>query len=257
MKEAHHDKQTKLTKAELNQSPVPNTGTGTASTAKLFTPTVQSTSPNMAALIGCSMRLRLSSPTTKPSAAEEFQVWILTVRPDRKATLTCDDGNGISFSPKRSSGPTSRSTRSSSISRNTIFCRRNTDGFARAGSTGAGFSFWPFSLQSIGSEFQKLADCDCLLIRKTIDLAHRLSAHLRIETECFDPCDRRAAYGVPPSLVLGLPAWKLFRSASSARRVFDTFFRSRLGCKDRRVFADRRKGIDAVVHCCTATVEIC
>jgi hypothetical protein len=27
-------------------------------------------------------------------AAEEFQVWKFTVRPDRKATLTCDDGNG-------------------------------------------------------------------------------------------------------------------------------------------------------------------
>jgi hypothetical protein len=27
-------------------------------------------------------------------AAEEFQVWKLAVRPDRTATLTCDDGNG-------------------------------------------------------------------------------------------------------------------------------------------------------------------
>jgi hypothetical protein len=27
-------------------------------------------------------------------AAEAFQVWTLTVRPDRTATLTCDDGNG-------------------------------------------------------------------------------------------------------------------------------------------------------------------
>jgi len=27
-------------------------------------------------------------------AAEEFQVWKLTVRSDRTATLTCDDGNG-------------------------------------------------------------------------------------------------------------------------------------------------------------------
>jgi hypothetical protein len=27
-------------------------------------------------------------------AAEEFQVWKLAVRPDRSATLTCDDGNG-------------------------------------------------------------------------------------------------------------------------------------------------------------------
>ena len=27
-------------------------------------------------------------------AAEEFQAWKLTVKPDRTATLTCDDGNG-------------------------------------------------------------------------------------------------------------------------------------------------------------------
>ena len=27
-------------------------------------------------------------------AAEEFQVWKLAVKPDRTATLTCDDGNG-------------------------------------------------------------------------------------------------------------------------------------------------------------------
>ena len=27
-------------------------------------------------------------------AAEEFQVWTLTVRPDKTATLACDDGNG-------------------------------------------------------------------------------------------------------------------------------------------------------------------
>jgi len=29
-----------------------------------------------------------------PFAAEEFQVWNLTVRADRTATLACDDGNG-------------------------------------------------------------------------------------------------------------------------------------------------------------------
>ena len=34
-------------------------------------------------------------------AAEEFQVWKLTVRPDRSATLTCDHGNGnIVFTKK-------------------------------------------------------------------------------------------------------------------------------------------------------------
>jgi hypothetical protein len=30
----------------------------------------------------------------KAVAAEEFQVWKLAVRPNRTATLTCDDGNG-------------------------------------------------------------------------------------------------------------------------------------------------------------------
>jgi hypothetical protein len=36
----------------------------------------------------------LIQPYDKRVAAEEFQVWKLMVRPDRKATLTCDDGNG-------------------------------------------------------------------------------------------------------------------------------------------------------------------
>jgi hypothetical protein len=30
----------------------------------------------------------------KEVAAEEFQVWKLTVKPDRTATLACEDGNG-------------------------------------------------------------------------------------------------------------------------------------------------------------------
>ncbi len=34
-------------------------------------------------------------------AAEEFQVWKLAVRPDRTATLTCDDGNGEIVFTKR------------------------------------------------------------------------------------------------------------------------------------------------------------
>jgi hypothetical protein len=37
----------------------------------------------------------------KAVADEEFQVWKLTVHPDRSATLTCDDGNGnIVFTKK-------------------------------------------------------------------------------------------------------------------------------------------------------------
>ena len=38
--------------------------------------------------------IAIIQPYDKAVAAEEFQVWTLTVRPDRKATLTCDDGNG-------------------------------------------------------------------------------------------------------------------------------------------------------------------
>jgi len=38
--------------------------------------------------------IALIQPYDKNVAAEEFQVWKLTVRPDKTATLTCDDGNG-------------------------------------------------------------------------------------------------------------------------------------------------------------------
>jgi len=38
--------------------------------------------------------IAIVQPHNKAVAAEEFQVWKLTVRPDRTATLTCDDGNG-------------------------------------------------------------------------------------------------------------------------------------------------------------------
>ena len=38
--------------------------------------------------------IALIQPYSKAVAAEEFQVWKLTVRPDRTATLTCGDGNG-------------------------------------------------------------------------------------------------------------------------------------------------------------------
>ena len=37
--------------------------------------------------------IALIQPHNKRVAAEEFQVWKLVVRPDRRATLTCDDGN--------------------------------------------------------------------------------------------------------------------------------------------------------------------
>src|ERR1700722_10206989 len=38
--------------------------------------------------------IAIIQPRDKRVAAEEFQVWKLAVRPDRTATLTCDDGNG-------------------------------------------------------------------------------------------------------------------------------------------------------------------
>jgi len=37
--------------------------------------------------------IALIQPYNKRVAAEEFQVWKLVVRPNRTATLTCDDGN--------------------------------------------------------------------------------------------------------------------------------------------------------------------
>jgi hypothetical protein len=36
----------------------------------------------------------------KVVAAEEFQVWKLTVKPDRTATLACEDGNGATVFQK-------------------------------------------------------------------------------------------------------------------------------------------------------------
>jgi hypothetical protein len=38
--------------------------------------------------------IALIQPYDKRVADEEFQFWKLVVRPDRTATLTCDDGNG-------------------------------------------------------------------------------------------------------------------------------------------------------------------
>ena len=38
--------------------------------------------------------IALAQRGQKRVAAEEFQVWKLTVKPDRTATLACEDGNG-------------------------------------------------------------------------------------------------------------------------------------------------------------------
>jgi hypothetical protein len=38
--------------------------------------------------------IAIIQPYDKRVAAEEFQLWILRVTPDAKATLSCEDGNG-------------------------------------------------------------------------------------------------------------------------------------------------------------------
>ena len=45
--------------------------------------------------------IALSQRFEKRVAAEAFQVWKLAVKPDRTATLTCDDGNGITVFEQR------------------------------------------------------------------------------------------------------------------------------------------------------------
>ena len=52
----------------------------------------------------------------KNVAAEEFQVWKLAVRPEKTASLTCDDGNGNIVFTKRSRSQISRSKPLRSIS---------------------------------------------------------------------------------------------------------------------------------------------
>jgi hypothetical protein len=69
------------------------TGIGMGSTATFSTLTARSTLPSTVGRIGFWTKSRSFSPYNKAVAAEEFQVWKLAVRPDRTATLTCDDGN--------------------------------------------------------------------------------------------------------------------------------------------------------------------
>jgi hypothetical protein len=45
--------------------------------------------------------IAIIQPYNKRVAAEEFQLWKLTVKPDRTATLTCEDGNGHAVFKKR------------------------------------------------------------------------------------------------------------------------------------------------------------
>jgi hypothetical protein len=62
--------------------------------SKLFsTPKARNMSPSTGAYWLLD-EIALIQPYDKNVAAEEFQVWKLTVRPDKTATLTCDDGNG-------------------------------------------------------------------------------------------------------------------------------------------------------------------
>jgi len=50
--------------------------------------------PELSRARGALVQIAIIQPYNKAVAAEEFQVWKLAVRPDRTATLTCDDGNG-------------------------------------------------------------------------------------------------------------------------------------------------------------------
>jgi hypothetical protein len=54
--------------------------------------------------------IALIQPYDQNVAAEEFQASTLNVRPDKTATLTCDDGNGNVVLAKRSRTPIFRST---------------------------------------------------------------------------------------------------------------------------------------------------
>jgi hypothetical protein len=52
----------------------------------------RNSSPTGQEPIGCSTRS--PSRSAAPVAAEPFQFWTLKVKPDRTATLTCEDGSG-------------------------------------------------------------------------------------------------------------------------------------------------------------------
>ena len=45
--------------------------------------------------------IALAAARQQARRREEFQVWKLTVKPDRTATLTCDDGNGNVVASKK------------------------------------------------------------------------------------------------------------------------------------------------------------
>src|SRR5215469_9248135 len=78
----------------LCNSPEPRTGIGMASTAMFsFTDGAKYVADEGGAywLLDTISICQRHEPHV---AAEAFQVWTLTVRPDRTATLTCDDGNG-------------------------------------------------------------------------------------------------------------------------------------------------------------------
>jgi hypothetical protein len=57
------------------------------------TQTARDTSPKKAAPYWLLDEIALAQRYGKAVAAEEFQVWTLTVNPDRSARLSCDDGN--------------------------------------------------------------------------------------------------------------------------------------------------------------------
>src|SRR6185312_5690837 len=70
--------------------------------------------------------IALAQRYEKAVAAEECQVWKLTVNPDRSATLACEDGNDRLVFTEGFPSPISRCPRSPSGSRTARFiCRAN------------------------------------------------------------------------------------------------------------------------------------
>jgi hypothetical protein len=68
--------------------------------------------------------IALAQRFEKSVAAEEFQLWKLTLKPDHTAVLACEDGNGKVVLTKAFRSRTSRWTRSSFTSPTGRFCSR-------------------------------------------------------------------------------------------------------------------------------------
>jgi len=98
-KRQHYDDEDSQQERPRASSGGARTGIGTGSTAMFSTPTACITSAEHGGAHWLLDEIAIIQPYNKAVAAEEFQVWKLAVRPDRSATLTCDDGNGTSCVP--------------------------------------------------------------------------------------------------------------------------------------------------------------